>query len=70
MRAHIMPYWGNHKGLGLIAGIVMGLLCATLLFLPGLVHWLFQVESGAGTDVMSNRGETKNFNCRSHRTTT
>lgn len=55
MRAHIMPYWGNHKGLGLIAGIVMGLLCATLLFLPGLIHWLVQVESGAGTDVMSNR---------------
>ncbi len=55
MRAHIMPYWGNHRRLGLIAGIVMGLLCATLLFQPGLIHWLFQIESGVGTNVMSGR---------------
>ncbi len=55
MRAHIMPYWGNHGLLGLMAGIIMGLLCATLLFIPGLIHWLFQIESGAGADVMSNR---------------
>lgn len=39
----------------MFAGCVTAVLCATLLLVPGLIHWLFHLDSPSGTDVMSRR---------------
>jgi hypothetical protein len=38
-----------------LAGTITAALCFTLLFAPGLIHWLFQIDSTSGADVMSRR---------------
>lgn len=38
-----------------IAVLIMSGLALTLLFAPGILHWLFAIDSGAAVDVMSRR---------------
>ena len=34
---------------------ILAALCLTLLVAPGVIHWLFAIDSGAATDIMSRR---------------
>lgn len=38
-----------------LAFAILIALCLTLLLAPGVVHWLFAIDSGAGADIMSRR---------------
>jgi hypothetical protein len=55
MQATLSQFWTQYARLGLLAGGVMAALSVTLLLVPGLIHWLFQIDSSTGTDVMSGR---------------
>lgn len=55
MGRSLSVYWTSFSHLGLLAGVVMVGLSLTLLCAPGLIHWLFQIDSMSGTDVMSRR---------------
>ncbi len=37
------------------ASAILAALSLTLLIAPAIVHWLFQIDSGAATDIMSRR---------------
>jgi hypothetical protein len=39
----------------MLAGGITAALCLTLLLIPGLIHWLFQIASDPATIVMSRR---------------
>ena len=48
-------YLTQFSQLGLLCGSVLAALSLTLLFVPGVIHWLFQIDSATSTNVMSRR---------------
>ena len=51
----LSQYWAQFSKLGLLTGTVLTALSLVLLLAPGVIHWLFQIESAEATDVMSRR---------------
>ena len=51
----LSQYWAQFSKLGLLTGTVLSALSLVLLLAPGVIHWLFQIESAEATDVMSRR---------------
>lgn len=47
--------WSNYSILALVSASVTAALSITLVFVPGLIHWLFQINNDPGTIVMSRR---------------
>ena len=51
----IRLFWSDYRFLSLTASAVMFSICVTLLLVPSVIHWLFQIDSTTGSDVMSRR---------------
>jgi hypothetical protein len=51
----LKSYWKNYTQLSLLAGWATAGLFITLLIAPGVIHWLFQIESNPSAIVMSRR---------------
>ncbi|MGB3246265.1 MAG: hypothetical protein WBB25_17150 [Sulfitobacter sp.] len=52
---NLRSLWSDFRILSFAAAAVTGALCAVLLFVPGVIYWLFQLDSGKDTDVVSRR---------------
>lgn len=51
----LKSYWKNYTQLSLLFSWVTAGLFVTLFFSPGILHWIFQIESTPSAIVMSRR---------------